>query len=226
MNRKTLFTVLTTNLLMGGAILLAPFVDAAMLTKEDEKKAASAASNDADKWAATQQEPEKPAAVVPVAPPPPSASVGGPATSEKTTTEKQKPVDPPSATESSADALQSPSGRALKTAEDDGKKNEPASKQSAKTVAATPAPPKATLNEMVGKISAVEADARIVRLALDGGYSIEFTYDTTTAITNGGTPLKATDLYYGDKVEVKYAGKDLKAIVIERLEKAPRPFAE
>ncbi len=98
--------------------------------------------------------------------------------------------------------------------------------KAASVPAPSPVKPKSKLNEMTGKIVSVEDEPAVLRLALEGGYSIEFTYTRQTTITNGGNPIQFSDLYYGDKVQVFYAGKDLHAVSVERLEKAPRPFAE
>lgn len=201
MTQKTLFTVA----ILSGFAALGYSPAIAAITKEDEKKAAAVASNEADKWAASQKAPEPPKPEP--TPPPVAAATAVPAAENKKT---ETPKEP--ATETKAEPKP---------------ESKPAAKpQPAATLPAKPAAPKIALNEMVGKINAIENDARVLRLSLEGGYSIEFTYDHSTVITNGGGAIKDTDLAYGDKVQVRYAGKDLKALEIERLEKAPRTISE
>jgi len=125
--------------------------------------------------------------------------------------ETPKPADTPAAPEQAAQPVEV---------------HKPVESQKPVQQATKPVAPKPNLNEMTGKIISIEDDPRIIRVALDGGYNIEFTYDNTTVFVNGGSPIKPKDLYYGDKVQVFYAGKNLNAVEIERLEKAPRPFAE
>ncbi len=90
---------------------------------------------------------------------------------------------------------------------------------------AAPAPPtrKVNLNEMTGKLESKSNDSKTLRLSVNGGYNVEFTYDKTTAIVNGGSPVAIDDLEYGDELIVRYAGKELQAVEIDRVKKASRP---
>ena len=87
--------------------------------------------------------------------------------------------------------------------------------------ALTPAPPGPAMNEMSGSILSMDSDPNVIRLTLDGGYSVEFSYDSQTVIRNGGHDITMQDLNYGDQVTIRYIGKDLVARQIERTRKAP-----
>ncbi len=87
---------------------------------------------------------------------------------------------------------------------------------------ADPAAPKPGLNQFIGTVETVDTDNKIVRLNVEGGYHVELAYNSKTATTNGGGPMTMDDLEYGDKVVVRYQGRDLMAVEIERLLKAPR----
>jgi len=85
----------------------------------------------------------------------------------------------------------------------------------AAAVAADPA-----MNEMSGSVLSVDSDSQAIRLTLDGGYSVEFSYDSQTLVRNGGHDITVKDLGYGDQVTIRYIGKDLVARKIERTHKA------
>jgi hypothetical protein len=85
------------------------------------------------------------------------------------------------------------------------------------------APRRQGLNEMKGKLLSISYDPRTLRLIVDGGYNVEFTFDPHTSLVNGGEPIKFDDLGYNDVLVVRYSGKELYAIEIERVSKAPRP---
>lgn len=89
------------------------------------------------------------------------------------------------------------------------------------TPAAAPAVP--AMNEMSGAVLSVDTDAKVIRLTLDGGYNVEFSYDSQTLIRNGGHDITVNDLSYGDQVTVRYIGRDLIAREIDRTRKAPAP---
>ncbi len=76
---------------------------------------------------------------------------------------------------------------------------------------------------MKGKLLSVNYDPKTLRVIVDGGYNVEFPFDSQTSIVNGGDPIKIDDLGYNDVVIVRYSGKELNAIEIERVSKAPRP---
>ena len=40
---------------------------------------------------------------------------------------------------------------------------------------------------------------------------------------NGGSPVAIDDLNYGDELVVRYSGKELKAVVVDRVSKAAKP---
>lgn len=79
------------------------------------------------------------------------------------------------------------------------------------------------LNEMRGKLVSKSDDPRIIRISADGGINIEFSYDAATVMINGGKPVAVNDLNYGDELLIRYSGKELKAVVIDRVSKAARP---
>src|SRR5579864_8457294 len=80
-------------------------------------------------------------------------------------------------------------------------------------VVPTPKPvaPRPGLNEMRGKILSISYDPKTLRLLVDGGFNVEFTYDARTSVVNGGSPIKFDDLGYNDELIVRYSGKDLYA---------------
>ena len=66
-------------------------------------------------------------------------------------------------------------------------------------------------------------DPKTLRVLVDGGFNVGFTFDAQSVVTNGGSVLSIDDLEYNDEVIVRYAGKELYALEIERVNKAPRP---
>jgi hypothetical protein len=80
------------------------------------------------------------------------------------------------------------------------------------------------LNEMKGKLQAKSDDPKTLRLMVDGGFNVEFTYDRNTTMVNGGHTVQMSDLNYGDELIVRYAGKDLNAVEIDRVNKAVSPY--
>jgi len=83
--------------------------------------------------------------------------------------------------------------------------------------------PQSHANEMKGKFQSRGDEAKTFRMILDGGFNVEFSYDAKTVVTNGGGPILLNDLAYGDEIIVHYTGKELNAIDIERVSKAPKP---
>jgi len=79
------------------------------------------------------------------------------------------------------------------------------------------------LNEMKGTLESKSSDPKTIRLTVDGGYNVEFSYDANTVMINGGSPVTIDDLNYGDELVIRYAGKELKAVVVDRAKKAQRP---
>jgi len=73
-----------------------------------------------------------------------------------------------------------------------------------------------SLNQFTGTISSIDTDAGVIRLSIDGGYNVELTFDSRTAVTDSGHAIQATDLSYGDKVTARYAGQELYAKQIAR----------
>jgi hypothetical protein len=80
------------------------------------------------------------------------------------------------------------------------------------------------VNEVTGKLQSRSSDPKSIRLTIDGGFNMEFTYDAKTALANGGNPIQVDDLSYGDELIVRYSGKELYAIEIDRVKKVPRPL--
>ena len=59
---------------------------------------------------------------------------------------------------------------------------------------------------------------------VDGGFNVEFSYDAHTLLRNGGSPVLMDDVNYGDELIVRYSGKEMNAIEIDRVSKVPRPL--
>lgn len=76
------------------------------------------------------------------------------------------------------------------------------------------------MNTMTGTLSSIDLDGQMIRLSVDGGINPQLAIDDKTAVESGGRALKITDLQTGDKVVVRYIGKDLTARDIERLSPA------
>lgn len=88
-------------------------------------------------------------------------------------------------------------------------------------VSPAPAAPRSKLNEIRGKVQSVSHDPQTLRVTVEGGVNIEFAYDSKTAMVNGGSRITMADLSYGDEVIVHYSGKELYAVDIDRVGKAP-----
>ena len=82
--------------------------------------------------------------------------------------------------------------------------------------------PASSFNEITGKILSIGTDPQVLRVTVAGGINVEFTYDAKTVMVNGGKPVSASDLAYGDEVVVHYSGKELYAVEVDRVSKAPR----
>ena len=168
---------------------------------DQDKAALEEAASEADKWAASHKD-EKPA-------PKPSD------TATKAPSDQPTKVLSDKATQGKADE----------------KNNNPSVPKAPAPAAATlpgVTPPKSVprrqgLNEMRGKLLSISYDPKALRLIVDGGYNVEFTFDQQTTIVNGGEHITVDDLGYNDVLVVRYAGKELNAIEIERVSKAPRP---
>ena len=87
---------------------------------------------------------------------------------------------------------------------------------------------KSPFNEMTGTLLTVDVGDRVLRITVEGGYNVDFSWDSKTRLTDHGQPLDASDLQYGDTVVVRYEGRELHAQELERLSKAPnaRPAVE
>ena len=76
---------------------------------------------------------------------------------------------------------------------------------------------RAAMNMMTGTLSSIDMDGQMIRLSVDGGINPQLAFDDKTVVESGGRVLKITDLQTGDKVVVRYIGKDLTARDIDRL---------
>lgn len=93
----------------------------------------------------------------------------------------------------------------------------------AKAVVPDPLAATSGLNEIRGKLVSKSDDPRAIRISAEGGINVEFAYDAGTIMINGGKPVTVDDLNYGDELLIRYSGRELKAVVIDRLNKAARP---
>jgi hypothetical protein len=91
-----------------------------------------------------------------------------------------------------------------------------------------PAPAAVPMNSFTGTVVSVDPDARVLRMSLEGGYNVEFTYDSKTSVKDKGAAITPGALSYGDRVVARYIGRDLYARQIERLDKdgVATPVAE
>jgi hypothetical protein len=170
-------------------------------TPDDDKAALQAAASEADQWAATHKS-------EPVAPTPAADAPTKPAA------DAAKPTNPSSLPGVTAPVAANPTPAAPPVA------------VPTETPKPTPKPavPHAVgLNEMTGKLLSISDDPKTFRLIVEGGYNVEFTYDPKSSVVNGGDPIKMEDLGYDDQLIVRYAGKELYAVEVERVSKAPRP---
>jgi hypothetical protein len=177
-------------------------------TPEDDKAAMQAAASEADQWAAKHKS-------GPVAPKP--AAVETPAA------EAAKPANPAALPGVAAPSAATPAPAATPAAVPEATPK-PAATPPPVGGGAKPAVARAAgLNEMKGKLLSISNDPKTFRLIVDGGFNVEFTYDAKSSVVNGGDPIKIEDLGYNDQLVVHYAGKDLYAVEVERVSRAPRP---
>jgi hypothetical protein len=163
-------------------------------TPEDDKAALQQASTEADQWAAKHK-------AEPVAPKPAAADAA-------------KPANPAALPGVAAPSTATPAPAATP----------PAVPAATPKPTAKPAVPRPVgLNEMKGKLLSISNDPKTFRLIVEGGFNVEFTYDPKSSVLNGGDPIKMEELGYNDQLVVHYAGKDLYAVEIERVSRAPRP---
>ena len=74
------------------------------------------------------------------------------------------------------------------------------------------------MNEMSGTIASIDEDARTLRLSVAGGFNPQFDYDPkTVSVESKGQPLTFKDVRRGDKVVIRYVGKNMTASVIEKV---------
>jgi hypothetical protein len=88
----------------------------------------------------------------------------------------------------------------------------------APAVPAAAAPP---MNEFSGTVVSIDSDAQLLRMALEGGYNVEFTFNKKTLVIDGHDPVQISALGYGDKVTARYVGRELYAHQIVRTARAP-----
>ena len=69
---------------------------------------------------------------------------------------------------------------------------------------------------MIGTLSSIDAEAQTIRLSIDGGFNPELPYTKETAVWIGGRRAALSALQYGDKVLVRYVGRDLTLKEIEK----------
>jgi len=84
-----------------------------------------------------------------------------------------------------------------------------------------PANPSAVpMNEFSGSVVSIDYSDHLLRIALDGGYNVEFRYDSKTMAMDGHDLMKIQDLTYGDKITARYVGKELYAQQVVRTSRA------
>lgn len=92
-----------------------------------------------------------------------------------------------------------------------------------KAVEAPAAPKRSGLNEIKGKLLSKSYDPKAIRVVVAGGINVEFAYDQKTSFQSQGQVISLDNLGYDDELVVRYAGKELYALEVERLSKAQRP---
>jgi len=190
-----------------------PKADAA--TSDDDKAAMKQAAADADKWAASVKTDEE---------------TTGQRDSEKSkdsnvSTSRSPEVSESAGSPPSPSVPNSPSTSTNPAALPGVSATNAATPLAAETAkpAAKSVPRVTGLNEMQGKLLSISDDPKTFRLIVDGGFNVEFTYDQKTSVINGGHDLDIDELGYNDVIIVRYAGRDLNAVQVERVSKAPRP---
>lgn len=86
-------------------------------------------------------------------------------------------------------------------------------------------PDKPALNSIAGKVLAVDGDARLIRITTEQGYNVEFNYSRQTALKGYEEPMDISDLPLDETVIVRYSGKELAAMEIEKQGAAARVAA-
>jgi hypothetical protein len=95
------------------------------------------------------------------------------------------------------------------------------------TAPAAPSPPAssapalpASLNEMTGSLQTIDAEGGLLRITSDDGFNVEFSFDIKTiCLDTDKKALGFDDLEYGDRVRIRYLGRELHALEIDRLPK-------
>lgn len=199
--------VLIGSVVLGSSTGLAASSGAPLKTDEEvtspeaAKAAARDASSEADKWAASVKTQKN------------TVAVEEPEIKEETKPAVKADATPPARTPGPVDTDKLPDA-----------KLPPVAPAPVAQKAAVPALPKRTgLNEIRGKLLSKSYDPKAIRLVVTGGINVEFAYDQKTTIQTQGAVLSMEDLGYDDVLAVRYAGKDLYALEVERLSKARRP---
>lgn len=72
------------------------------------------------------------------------------------------------------------------------------------------------MNEMTGTLSSIDSEAQTIRLSIEGGFNPELPYTKDTAVWIEGRKAALSALQYGDRILVRYMGRDLTLKEIEK----------
>lgn len=80
------------------------------------------------------------------------------------------------------------------------------------------APPATTpLNEISGTVQSLDPSNRVLRLLTESGFNVEVAYTRDTVCKGMTTPKSVDELRYQDHITVRYAGRDLIAKEVEKV---------
>jgi len=86
-----------------------------------------------------------------------------------------------------------------------------------------PAPAAPTMNEIAGRVQSVDLGESVLRVSTESGYRVTFSFNRETKLTGLGLPKSVEDLKYEELVTVRYQGKELLALEIEKRSLASVP---
>jgi hypothetical protein len=87
---------------------------------------------------------------------------------------------------------------------------------SEKQAPAVPPTPRIAMNEMSGTLTSIDSETGAIRLSVAGGFNVQFETDKATQFLSKGQKLPLTALATGEKITVRYVGREMTAREIEK----------
>jgi hypothetical protein len=73
------------------------------------------------------------------------------------------------------------------------------------------------MNSMTGTVSSMDVSEKSLRISVEGGFTPQFNFDKQTIVLRNGAAVPFDTLQTGDKVIVRYIGRDMTAREIEKM---------